>query len=740
MGRVTVTKAAALRGAALEKPPVGEIGAPANIGLMSWGSIFLGDEVEITPDWQWPISIATVNTMLNDSQVEGLLAGTTLPIRRYNWMIDANGCDPTMVEKLAADLNLPIKGKPTAQRKRGKGRFSHDRHLFHALRALAFGHYFMEEVAAVGDDGLAHLLKLAPRPPQTIAEIAVEGDGSLRYIKQNVNVQASSGGSYATPEIPASKLIAYVWEQEGANWYGRSMLRACYKNWLIKDRLLRVDALKHERNGMGIPIAEGAPGYGRKELAALASLAQSYKAGDSSGGAIPNGTKLTLQGVQGTLPDTIASIRFHNEEMARRFMMMFMQLGESVHGNRALGEAFIDVFQLNQDTIAEWYRDTTTEHVIEDWWSWNVDPESDTTPFLTFERSDALRDAVTDLAALINSGAIQVDDEIEDAVREAYNLPLRTSPRQTGPPPGQEPTEPTEPNPNESSPSEPPSAKAKRQQRTAGAAGGATSPATLPLPSRPLRRQPADYEVRAQVDFASMDVQWQTALDKLFRDWQNEVTAAQIEHLTSAISKSDNLETLASLEAPALGSAILSAAMREMYDEGVRQAITEAKAQGHEIAEPKAEDYTANFDARAKAVDEVNARTLGNMAGARAMRLSGGTLDREEVADGTREYLTGLRFAMLRDRLGGALTAAMNTGRRAVMAEGPVAQYYSSELLDNNTCVPCTGVDGTQYNSLADSERDYPGGGYVDCLGGDRCRGTVVAVYQEANNPQAGGS
>ena len=85
---------------------------------------------------------------------------------------------------------------------------------------------------------------------------------------------------------------------------------------------------------------------------------------------------------------------------------------------------------------------------------------------------------------------------------------------------------------------------------------------------------------------------------------------------------------------------------------------------------------------------------------------------------------------MLRDRLGGALTEAMNTGRRAVFAEGPAADYYASELLDANTCVACSSIDGTHYPSLGEAERDYVGG-YVSCAGGDRCRGTLVAVYKE---------
>lgn len=724
-------KVTAARGTNLAPAPTTEIGAPtsAGVGVEGWGTMFQGDDLERAPELQWPNSNMTYAAMWNDSQVEGLMAGTTLPIRRYKWMIDPNGCDPAKVQLLAADLNLPILGQDDQPKRRSKGRFSHDRHLFHALKALGYGHYYMEQVAEIGPDGIAHLRKLAPRPPSTISEIAIQADGGLRYIKQNIHNNIGQ----PTPEIKSERLVAYVWDQEGANWFGRSMFRSIYKNWLIKDRLLRVDAIKHERNGVGTPVAFGAPGMGKTELNQLAALTQAFKAGESSGGALPNGTDLKLLGVSGSLPDTVASIRMHNEEMARRFLMMFMQLGESAHGTRALGDAFVDFFSVNQDATAKWYADTTTEHVLEDWWDWNVDPDSDQTPRLVYERTSDPRDAFGPFAQLVQTGAIQVDDEIENAVREAMDLPSRTGPRLTVIP-GQSESKPPSGNgvdQNQPEDQTSPDVKAART-RPAGAVKGATSPA--PLPDRPLRRVAAAFEVDAAVNFAEMDANWTAALDRLFNDYKGQVIASQLDELEDAIKKTSDLEKLAGLEAPALGGELILAKMVEMFNEGVRQAEAEAKAQGiTDLPAIDPADHTSTFASRARATDEVNARTIGNMAGTKAIRLSGGAMTKAEVASNTREYVEGLKHAIVRDRLGGAITAAMNSGRRAFMSEAPGARYYSSELLDSNTCEYCAIVDGTEYNKLSDSERDYPSGGYVECSGGDRCRGTVVAVYGEGN-------
>ncbi|TDB78748.1 hypothetical protein E1091_19625, partial [Micromonospora fluostatini] len=100
--------------------------------------------------------------------------------------------------------------------------------------------------------GWARLRKLAERMPRTIERIEAAPDGGLVSVLQ----YSSRTGGRAQP-IPVSRLVAYVLDREGGNWLGRSVLRSCYKNWLIKDRLLRVQAQTIERNGMGVPLYEG---------------------------------------------------------------------------------------------------------------------------------------------------------------------------------------------------------------------------------------------------------------------------------------------------------------------------------------------------------------------------------------------------------------------------------------------------------------------------------------------------
>lgn len=412
-------------------PPERELGRSVDslyefTGLLPWGQWV--DDVEKAPQLRWPMSIQVFDDMSNDSQCQGLFLGTTAAIERYTWYIDPNDQPARWVKLLAADLNLPIgldeaiASQNTAVKRarlRTNKRFSWYNHIHTALKALKYGHYYFEQVGEITDGGpggrqVWHLRKLGPRHPRTITEITVAQDGGLVSVQQGYPGASIPGvGGNRNPPIPVDQLVCYVWDQEPGNWVGRSMYRPMYKNYLIKDRLLRVDAIKHERNGVGMPIVEAPEGATKQDIQDLDRMAQEYKVGERGGGALPFGAKLTLQGTQGTLPDTIASMRFQNEEMARSVLMMFMQLGQTETGSRSLGKTFIDWFSIQQEMIADWLCDTANEHIIEDWWDWNVDPDADEAPLLAYYKGPDAQAQNADFGPAVKPGEIQQGDPTE---------------------------------------------------------------------------------------------------------------------------------------------------------------------------------------------------------------------------------------------------------------------------------------------------------------------------------------
>jgi hypothetical protein len=64
--------------------------------------------------------------------------------------------------------------------------------------------------------------------------------------------------------------------------------------------------------------------------------------------------------------------------------------------------------------------------------------------------------------------------------------------------------------------------------------------------------------------------------------------------------------------------------------------------------------------------------------------------------------------------------------------------FWAEGVLVHN-CKPCRDIDGTKYTSLEDARAAYPSGGYTGCLGGARCRGTLVTVWPQDSEQAAAG-
>lgn len=665
--------------------PTSEIGSTSAFGrLPGWGAFY--DEHERNPKLQWPQSLSVWEEMLDDAQVDALKAAVTLPLLRRRWVIDPNGADPRIAEHVAADLGLPVKGAGEQPSRPLSGRFSWRRHLEHVLRAPFLGHYFFEIVGAIGPDGLWHLRKLAPRPPRTIYEIQTADDGGLKAIKQ------LAGNPPAA--IPVERLVAYVWDQEASQWTGRSELRSIYKHWLRKERLLRIDVVQHERNGLGVPTVESQPGASQKQIDDNARLAQSVRAGDTSGLALPAGASLRLRGVEGILPDTLASIRYDDEQMARKFLAMFIQLGQTQTGSRALGSEFVDFFDLALDARADWVCDVTNEHLIEESVAWNFG-EQDTVPRLVCDRDEDPEASVQDLVQLAQQGLLVIDDELRSWIADRVGAPQ--------PQPG--------------APAAPPAPAAaagrEKTRRAPRAAAGDVG-----------HRQPTALEQQAGVDFAALQAARVAAAETLAADWAA-VTQAQIDELVLQVAAASSPADLAQLSVQTTGATVLAEAMAAMAAAGAQSAIDEAATQGQTLAAPVA----ADFADRAEALALMIGQQLAQSATAAALATTG---TGQEVAAAVRDHLEGLVGAALGQELDNAMHEAQSLGRMDAMEGwGNAARFYGSELLDANTCEPCRAEDETEYQSLADARADYPLGGFAGCEGGRRCRGTVVAVARE---------
>jgi len=397
---------------------------------------------ETTPELRWPLNIRVFEVMRRqDAQVASILKALTLPVLRTGWRIDPNGARDEVVELVADDLRLPIVGQDAAEtdedgnpvtparRPRQRGRFNWKNHVRQALCMVQYGHMYFEQVYRIDEQGRARLAKLGPRMPQSLAAITLDKNGDLVSIAQYAMgtlqgffVGGGMGAAGGGTPIPANRLVAYIHEPEGGAWIGQSVLRPVYKNWMIKDRLLRVQAQTIERNGMGIPIYELAPQ--ETDTAPGQAIATGLRAGDSSGAAIPNGANLRLEGIQGAIPNADIPIRYHDEQMARAVLAHFLNLGTQT-GSWALGSTFADFFVMSLQTLADTISDTANAHIIEDLVDLNWGPE-EPAPRIVCDEIGSMHDATAEaIATLVAAGVLLPDGVLERAVRVQYGLPAK---------------------------------------------------------------------------------------------------------------------------------------------------------------------------------------------------------------------------------------------------------------------------------------------------------------------------
>lgn len=405
--------------------PIREIGVS---NPTSWWNDLSQEE---TPELKFPESIKVYNRMRKDPQVMSVLRAVRLPVQRTTWRLDGAGCRDEVLLPLSEDLGLPVRGRDNPPRTRTRDRFSWDEHLQNALLCLPFGHSFHEplyridEAALTTGGAVARLRKIALRPSWTISKVNVAADGGLESIEQNAGGVFTKAGNQ--PKIPVSRLVAYVYEREGGNWLGTSLLRSAYGDWLLKGRALRVWSQTNARNGMGVPLYEDSPTGTAATLEAGLKMASGYRSGDQSGAAIQNGAKFRLMGVDGDLPEVEKEVRYHDEQIARAVLAHFLNLGTQT-GSWALGSTFADFFVLSLQTLAQQLADVATMHIVEDWVDYNFGRD-EPAPRIVFDEIGSQQAATAQaLKLLYDAGLILPDRATEEWTRQQFGMPSKTSP------------------------------------------------------------------------------------------------------------------------------------------------------------------------------------------------------------------------------------------------------------------------------------------------------------------------
>lgn len=319
--------------------------------------------LENVPQLHHPESVRVYSEMRHEAHLSSILSAYQRAVCGARYTVDPTGVRDEVVEQIADDLGLPILGynddeePQDGARRRG---FSWDKHLRIAGMDRTYGHAFFEQ-AWREENGRWRLDVVQERMPQTITALKLNQDGTLAGALQEQVTGRPDSKLMTTAD---HRLVYYVRDRQGSNYFGESMLRPCYGPWLIKSQLMRVHAESMRRFGMGVPEVQAPPGATPAQVSEAQRIAGAIRAGTNSGVGLPAGFTYALRGLTGTVPDTLGFIVYLDRLCTRATLTSILDMATAERGNRSLGETVMALMVMAQEEDAKAKCLTATQQIV----------------------------------------------------------------------------------------------------------------------------------------------------------------------------------------------------------------------------------------------------------------------------------------------------------------------------------------------------------------------------------------
>ncbi|WP_216099632.1 hypothetical protein, partial [Curtobacterium sp. MMLR14_002] len=133
-----------------------------------------------------------------------------------------------------------------------------------------------------------------------------------------------------------------------------------------KDKLYQIDAIGHERQGLGVVKIKHPKNAEAKQIAAAERAAEDLRASEVGHITEPDGWNIDFMDMQAkTLKESMPSIEHHDRQISVNVLAQFMNLGStSGSGSRAVGEPQLAIFEHYVKFIADYIADTLNRYVI----------------------------------------------------------------------------------------------------------------------------------------------------------------------------------------------------------------------------------------------------------------------------------------------------------------------------------------------------------------------------------------
>jgi hypothetical protein len=683
-----------------------------------------------------------------DAQVRSTVLLMTLPLRSAQWDVEPASEEPGDIE-IADEVRRQLFQNDN---------FTWDSLLRSILYYLVYGFYVFEKVWKL-EDGVYKISNIAARKPKTITRWIQNDLGQLDAVEQSCMFP---GGSYKTVLIPNNKLLIFTNEQEGNNWRGMSIFRTIYKNWKMKDTEIRIDAIRHERFGIGIPMVT-LPEDGKEgDLAAAQEACETFRAHEKGYVIKPFdfGFEILDMKAQSTT-NIIESIKYHDTEITSNILAQFLSLGKTDTGSRALGGSLQDTFYNSLQAVAKYITDIMNggmegRRLVKDIVDYNFS-NVEKYPKVTCSKlsnMDYGALAVT-LRTLADGGIVKPTFALEKWISKEMNLPEPEEAEDVAPVVPEKPEEPEAP--------EVPETEETTEDDKENVTGELRERKHIHL----KERKPGEYwrpltDLEKSIGLKDMDQKINEYYDlaigignKYRREMIDWLTEKSLKLLTTKMSIDEFSQALIETKVPGKGkmASELSGALREVYY------YSRMKLRNELFKEP-VEFMDVEFQGEDEDEDEVvlppeKKKRKGLLIpifqdDKEVRRLSSALSDvavsvlsvklwnewRKEMID--QKHTGSVNTKQMKQRL---LDLSKNDFKFEMQADvtkifglsraaeafknkDDITSITHSEIMDDKTCGPCEEVDGMGFTGIDDPDfGPFETGQYDQCEGGDRCRG-----------------
>lgn len=351
----------------------------------------------------------------SDGTVQAALRACKLPIRRADWFIKEVSDSPEHVAQAEFVRHALFDWIED---------ITWDDIVRQALLMEDFGVMLFEKVYGTYEfEGKTYitLKKLAPRLPKSILMWELtDSTFGIQQIRQD--------GILA--QIPGSKLLIFVNEREGDNWWGTSMLRSAYQHWYHKSKYYAIDGIGFERQALGVPYAKMPIGYTENDEKKAESVLANLRANEKSFLVYPNTYEIGFMDMGAkTTRDPQTAIEHHNKQILQSVLAQFLELGQtkSNSGSRALSSDHSDLFLKSMEALANTFVSVINRDCIRELVDLNFDNVED---YPVLDYTGIVKADVASLgqaySQLVTAGALNPTDGDQAYLRSLLGLPART--------------------------------------------------------------------------------------------------------------------------------------------------------------------------------------------------------------------------------------------------------------------------------------------------------------------------